>query len=1073
MKKIMKIKIFLSLLLMSSSLWAAPQCIDLLKLVTEVSTNIKTEEVLQTRSNEINKLTKIEQATNQDLPPLNPSDIIVEKIKNLDRSNPELALKIRQARELKRKGTSLLVDTSHLTGHMINFLEGTYKKVIGLRGLSAPFVSFEKLTADILVIRHEGDVFPLMVKWSSEATEPRLATSHKYKGQVYQMLELPAEFKSKQDLADLSDKFIYSLISGSSLNKYISSRQSDIMAIASILHEGQLNFDRPTQTESKQVRSLLSSDKELRAKLSSLLFVAPTASGKTKVLTDYLISKVKKATELIKGQNTTVNKLTILMTKTPDLTSDLALEVGRQLHEELGSSNFRIIQWGGRLSEEMSHAQLMQFVKDSNVPVVLVTSYPTLGIRSKSPAEKSELLRQANALLIDEAHNATGTVFQGIMKAAHDIAKADRQAGRIDDALDIFGVTASPITREQRTVELYDASFWAGIDKVGTWAQQVKKSQLTGKTVLEWARIVEQYNVARDRGEINASEPIFYKPEDYGFKFSSIFKRSESGTHSSVNIDRLKQIWPHVSEMIEGHGPGVIKTYARDADVIAETLSQLSGKNYVSLQGLSNTARAEVYEAFRNQTEYKGRTVDAIVVARVIEGLDFPKAGWYLSFKKYIKFPENIQDPGRVVRLSLNKLSPKIIFFGEEVDKVAYKDVRELIMKKMGRLPRELPEGVLFSGRRNDQLRRALTESIDNINVAMEAFLRTQFDLAKELGPAQSLKPEKIVELQNILLDMRSSGQNREIAKAVKDLVAQLNSYAFFTGRLDSTWNLCDRLISLDKKGAGAVKRSRLTEAEKEILKNEDLMKQVREFRSILPTIGPVPRALLASLNLRPLNLTELAVSINNFVEVNQKSPFSVNNEPVSLKTLADQAIQNAPDQVWRRLTVKAREVLKDMFDQASQKTFEQSLEAYFADHREIPEFTFDNIDNPNRTTADYIARKLSEELIIKMKEGDLDLRQLSPSLLAKLEQTDTYNGLMLKTIEAIKEVLKSNSETDSVYLRRLRDSGNLTYDNLARSGDLRILQVLKEMSLLDPTQQGVSAQYKKLVDEALEQAVH
>jgi hypothetical protein len=69
--------------------------------------------------------------------------------------------------------------------------------------------------------------------------------------------------------------------------------------------------------------------------------------------------------------------------------------------------------------------------------------------------------------------------------------------------------------------------------------------------------------------------------------------------------------------------------------------------------------------------------------------------------------------------------------------------------------------------------------------------------------------------------------------------------------------------------------------------------------------------------------------------------------------------------------------------------------------------------------------------------------------------------------------VLKSNSETDSVYLRRLRDSGNLTYDNLARSGDLRILQVLKEMSLLDPTQQGVSAQYKKLVDEALEQAVH
>lgn len=1073
MKNFLKIKIFLTLLLTSGSLWAAPQCIDLLRLVTEANSNIKVEEPLQSRISVTDKLTKIEQATNQALPPLSPADILVDKIKTLDQSNPALALKIRQARELKRKGTSLLVDTSHLTGHMVNFLEGTYKKVIGSRGLSAPFVSFEQLTQDILVIRHEGDAFPLMIKWSTEATEPRLATSYKHKGQVYQMLELPAEFKSKQDLSDLGDKFIYSLISGSSLNKYISSRQSDIMAIASILHDGQLNFDRPTQTESKQVRSLLNADKELRAKLSSLLFVAPTASGKTKVLTDYLISKVKKANEYIKDQKSGVNKLTILMTKTPDLASDLAIEVGRQLHEELGSSNYRIVQWGGRLSEDMSHSQLMQFIKDSKVPVVLVTSYPTLGVRSKLPTEKAELLRQANALLIDEAHNATGTIFEGVMKAAHDIAKADRQAGRIDDALDIFGVTASPITREQRTVELYDASFWAGIDKVGTWAQQVKKSQLTGKTVLEWARIVEQYNVARDRGEINASEPIFYKPEDYGFKFSSIFKRSESGTHSSVNIDRLKQIWPQVSEMIDGHGPGVIKTYARDADVIAETLSQMSGKNYVSLQGLSNTARAEVYEAFRNQTQYKGRTVDAIVVARVIEGLDFPKAGWYLSFKKYIKFPENIQDPGRVVRLALDKLSPKIIFFGEEVDKVAYKDVRELIMRKMGRLPRELPEGALFSGRRNEQLRRQLTESIDNINVAMEAFLRTQFDLAKELGPSKALKPEKILELQNILLEMRSSGQNREIAKAVKDLVAQLNSYAFFTGRLDGTWNLCDRLISLDKKGADAIKRSRLTEAEKDILKNEDLMKQVREFRSLLPAVGPIPRALLAGLNLRPLNLTELAVSINNFVEVNQKSPFSVNNEPVSLKTLADQAIQNAPDQVWRRLTVKAREVLKDMFEQGSQKTFEQSLEAYFKDHTEIPEFTFDNIDNPNRTTADYIARKLSEELILKMKEGDLDIKQLSPELLSKLEQTDTYNGLMLKTIDAVRELLKSHSETDNVYLRRLRDSGNLTYDNLMRSGDLRILQVLKEMALLDPAKEGISAEYKKLVDEALQLSVH
>lgn len=1054
-------KFLFFILLISSRVWATTQCSVLIDRIKNIDSNLSL-------NNKKPETTLIEKITNQELPRLNPEDIMLEMIKKLDESNPTLASKIRRTLVAKRSGSSIQIDLSNLNSHMINFLNGAYQKVVGKRGLSEPFIKFDKLNENILVIHHEGTDFPLMVKWSEGISQPQLATSFKFENQMYQMLELPMELKGSKELKKLSHKFIYSLISSTPLNKFISWKQSDILAISSVIHEGKLEYDRPTQLESKEIKELLDNDKTIRKKIRSLLFVAPTASGKTKVLADYLISKVKFAYDLSKNNSKAVNKLSILMTKTPDLTSDLAIEIGKILNEELGNSKFRIIQWGGRLSEDMSHDQLIDFVKSSNVPVVLVTSYPTLGQRSKELKQKKELFEQSNALLIDEAHNATGNIFESVMQMAKQKADTDRQNLNRLDIFDIFGVTASPITKTQRTIEIYDATFWAAIDKTGLWANKIKKNDINNSNVLEWVRILEQYYKARDRGEINASDPIYFRPEEYGFNFTSIFKRGANTTHSKINIDRLKEIWPKISEMIEGHGPGIIKTYARDSVEIAEVLSQLSGKNYISLNGLSESARNEIYVAFRNQTEYKGRVIDAIVLSRVIEGLDFPKAGWYLSFKKYVKFPENIQDPGRVVRISLNKLPPKIIFFGDEVDKISYRDVRELIMRKLGRLPRELPEGVLFSGRRNLQLRKELTKSIEEFNTAMEAFLRIQSDIAKELGNTHELKMEKINELKNMLLEMRSSSQNREIARALKNLIVQLNSYVFFNGNLKETWKLCDRLISLNKKNnPGEIERSRLTTQEKLIIKDEELMKQVFEFRMLLPTIGPVPRAIVENMELRPLNLSELVDSVNNFILINQKPPLEVNPDPLSLRSLIDQVIQIAPEQFWERLSIQSRHILKNMIDQNLQKTFEESLEMYFKNYNEVPQISFEEMSNPNRTTAEYIGQRLSENLIYKIKEGDLKIEKLSPDLIKHLERSDLYNGLMQKVLLGVKSLIETDQYNNNGYLFILKESGQLTYENLMRTGDFRSLSVLLNLAK-SSSSEGISAEYVRQIREIL-----
>ena len=1056
-------KLFFFILLVSLKLWAGIQCVTLFDLINNKDTS-------KIHNKKKFEATLIEKITNQTLPKLNPEEIMLEKIKKMDESDPILAQRIRQALAAKKRGASILIDLVNLNPHMINFLNGAYRNVVGNRGLSQPFVTFEKLNEDILIIRHEGADFPLMVKWSDNVSQPQLATSFKYENKIYQMLELPMSLKGSRELIKLPYKFIYSLISSTPLNKYISWKQSDILTIASVLHEGKLEFDRPTQQEAKNVKAILDNDIGIRTKIRSLLFVAPTASGKTKVLADYLISKINSALKnLNKIENKNeINKLSILMTKTPDLTSDLALEVGKVLHEELGPSKYRIIQWGGRLSENMSHGQLIDFIRSSEVPVVLVTSYPTLGQRSKELKEKRELFENANALLIDEAHNATGEIFRSIMKAANEKADQDRLDSNRLDVFDIFGVTASPITKTQRTVEVFDAAFWAAVDKIGLWENKVRKNDINKSSVLEWVRILEQYYKARDRGEINSSDPIYFKPEEHGFKFSNIFKRGENTTHSSIHIERLKEIWPKISEMIEGHGPGIIKTYARDSIEIAKELSELSGKNFISLNGLSESARNDVYVAFRNQTEYNGRVIDAIVLSRVVEGLDFPKAGWYLSFKKNVKFPENIQDPGRVVRLSLNKLPPKIIFFGQEVDKVAYRDVRDLIMQKLGRLPRELPDGGLYSGRRNLQIRKELAKAIEELNTSMEAFLRIQGKLAHELGSSHELNTEKVKELQKILLEMRSSSQNREIADSIKNLVAQLNSYVFFNGNLKETWRLCDRLISLHKKNNQEdIDRSRLTVQEKLIIKDDNLMNQIYEFRSLFPVIGPIPRAIVENMELRPLNLSELVDSVNKFILLNQKPPFEINPDSLSLKSLVDQVIQVAPEQFWQRLSVESRQILKNTIDQNLQKTFEESLQLYFVNNNKIPQFSFEGINNPNRTAADYIGQKLAETLIQKIKEGDLKIKDLSPDLLIQLEQSDLYNGLMQKVLIAMKSLVTVDIEIKNDYLLRLKESGQLTYQNLMRSGDFRTLSVLQELAN-SPNSTGISAEYIRQIEEIL-----
>lgn len=1008
------------------------------------------------------KATLIELEFANRMPPLAAKDQLLEEVSKIQKKDADLARRINEARREKDRGQSLKVDISNLPTHMVLFIEGAYAKVTGARGLSRPFMTFTQKDPQTLIIHHEGDTFPLMVRWNPALKEVAPVKSLKEDGKIYQILELPATMTTAKALNEMPKRFIFSLISGSALNKYIASNDSAVMTVASLLHEGKLVFDRPTQTESKQVRQILDENMKLRAEVRSLLFVAPTASGKTRVLGDAIVNKVRAVND---------RKLIVLTTKTPDLTADLAKAIGSQLHTEVGPKAYRIVQWGGKFSEEMSLPALLKFVESSDVPVVLVTSYPTIAARAQSRADKESILKASRGLFVDEAHNATGETFTGLMVAAHDVASADRSAGRVAQSLDIFGVTASPITRTQRTAELFDETFWAAVDSPGLWARKVltsPKSEKSSDTALEWIRMGEQYNKARDRGEINAADAMFYKPEERGFKFTDIFKRAAKGTSSSVNIDRLKEIWPDIATMTEGHGPGVIHTYPRDAEIIASTLSAMSGKNYVSLQKMGAEERGLIYEAFKNQTLYKGKPVDAIV-GTIREGLDFPQAGWYLSFKKYVKFPENIQGPGRVVRLALNKLNPVIIFFGHEVDKVTYQDARELVMARLGKLPSKLPEGRLYSGMKRVGLRVEMAKAIENLNVSMEALMRMNFPVTKELGDRENMDPVKLAQMQSIVRDMRQSSDNREISKALDTFIFEAHTYPFFTGQLKSTWALCDKLLGIEKKG-GPAANSKLSPQELALLKDPAMMELVREFRSFNASIGPVPRSVLATMDLRLLNVTEVAHATNAFVARHAKVPYAVTESPVSLQELVRQAMGISPQGFWRNLSATGKLVMEPAFNERAKVSYEETLTDFVKTYKTLPKFEYEMIGNNTKDVVDGMGGKLAEELVVRIREGDLDVRLLDREVIEQLKQSEILAGLALKTVQNVRDLNQDLQLNVGEYIQRLVNEGLLTYDGLSKAGDFRVLQVIKDLAETDKSASNPARQYKQAIEDAIKE---
>jgi superfamily II DNA or RNA helicase len=983
-------------------------------------------------------------------------------IGDLEKLNAELAVTARTAMAIFERGgaRALRADLSQLSQKSLHFLEGPYKRIVGEKGLSRVFMDIREIDSSTLLIHHLGDEYPIIVRWG-DVGSPQVsvnsretfigafseAAAAEIKG--YQVLTIPGDMQALTDLRPLWPE-VNSLISGSRLNRNILARDVPTMRFKALLYDGVDFYDRPTQAEFRLIRDALDTDEAFRAQVKSMLFVAPTGVGKTNILAQNINSKIKRAQKMLVENPQGPKKMSMLMANTADLVDQLSRNIGGQLADQVGHRNFRLIQWGGLNSEQMSVDQLIRFIEESDVPVVLVSSFQTVASRISSDSDMMRLMRYANSLSIDEAHNSGGQTYRRAMSAAMEVAVEDR-AGRvaIEDSLDILGVTATPTTgaSARRTVELFDYTYWGGVNTPGRYVYRVKQEGSVARSthssdVLEWYRINQQRESAIRRGEITSpAEFTYFRPRDNGHQFESIF--TTRGSHPYVDLARLERVWPQIAQEVDAKGAGIIHTYPRDASGVAERLRKVSGKNYIAINEVSARERDVIYDSFRRGVEYRGSKIDGLVIGRTkLEGLDFPDAGWYVSLKKYDRFPDNIQASGRVVRIALDKPKPSIIFFSENTGMGLYREVKDFILKKMGRLPNKMIKGRGFIGARRFESTHPgsrLGESTYDLNTALELLFRQNRELSREFQETGAVKAEAIVQLRHQVSDLLRGRGNKEASDSLRRFVNEVSAYPFFRGTLDETWTYADRLIRLERQGRSSARN--LSELDKLILANKKLMDDVKEFRALRNWIGNVGREIIEGVDMRPNGVYAFADTMDSFA-------LRYGDQTASLVehwTLRDDfhtVMQASSGTLWNRLGAAARTHFDTFFREVNELPFEEGLSDFVRRNDALPDFYFDKLGEGHALSAlDKASHRIASQLEARIKSGRLFVSELDPDVLARIDQSDMIAKISGHATSSIRSELETFSEAGLTLGRRL------SFEELASPDGIGVYRVINELA--------------------------
>jgi superfamily II DNA or RNA helicase len=443
-------------------------------------------------------------------------------------------------------------------------------------------------------IKGEGPEKNLSVRWTDRVSEPEIQITESER-----ILNLPLDFP----LHKIRDNDGQSLINQwtMSTSLYPFSRAPENITIDLGLG------DVPTHVPREIQENAIAVGIELLKIGRSFLYVAPTGTGKSYVLTSLLRNQIKVSEKKLHVVTVHQNELVGQMAK--DFFPD-------------SESGDIILLWPGAEDPKLRpNLNNIHSALETDKPVVIATSIQSITGRKNDTGVYEGMLDELTdslaTIVMDETHHIGATTWGAKIKFLRTASDAK-----------FIGASATPIHKDAHVQKVFDErAFWAYTDhSVSDVIQKAARGESLIRPIKE---VIDQAMAAIGNGELALVENFY-----------------------SINAEGLKTSWDvvkRIAPLIERHRSGFIAVENRKeaAGYLANFETFFGGRKKFAVYhaGLPLQERAEIYNRMKN-----GEDLFLVVVNLLDEGVDFPHMSLYVDLNRKMNARNLLQRMGRVER---------------------------------------------------------------------------------------------------------------------------------------------------------------------------------------------------------------------------------------------------------------------------------------------------------------------------------------------------------------------------------------------------------------------------------------
>ena len=407
--------------------------------------------------------------------------------------------------------------------------------------------------------------------------------------------------------------------------------------------------------KSAQVKALEAYKRAVESGAKSFLHVAPTAMGKTLVLTKALLQRLRRPS---------AKKITIATAHQIHLVDQLLKEIQRDLREENLLSGIELINWGGLKQRDFNQAVASALSKEKASIFVMTSQSLKRQLAHLEPENYEELLLNLEGLFIDEAHHLgaeqTKDLIYGLFEGSSGF---------------LYGATATPVHRDLVLSDLFESVHWSYLnDSEGDIFKRHSVSSA-----------LSQLSLGIEKGDFTSFDDLYVIGEPVFRGLEKRFREREGkpvfikeGGLYVLNPEHYKSLAGILSPLFEDNRKGfIVAATIRESERLAGFLNRAFREIEFSPfhSRLSVEERDKILERSREREGFH-----YIVAVRALdEGVNLPWLSAYVDLNANVSVKQMIHRVGRVLRLHPGKMNSDILFLTDYRDAEMAGDLLDLL----------------------------------------------------------------------------------------------------------------------------------------------------------------------------------------------------------------------------------------------------------------------------------------------------------------------------------------------------------------------------------------------------------